>query len=86
MADEHLPGIQNPDEQTSLEIVSQNGTVSPIIEGQNVFRIHWLGDFISKPGKCLREVTLPSPDRFNGCLIVGIRHSAEEIVIGQRSL
>ena len=39
MADEHLPGIQNPDEQTSLEIVSQNGTVSPIIEGQNVFRM-----------------------------------------------
>ena len=38
MADEHLPGIQNPDEQTSLEIVSQNGTVSPMIEGQNVFR------------------------------------------------
>ena len=38
MADEHLPGIPNPGEQTSLEIVSQNGTVSPVTEGQNVFR------------------------------------------------
>ena len=38
MADEHLPGIPTPGEQTSLEIVSQNGTVSPVTEGQNVFR------------------------------------------------